>query len=125
LVSITDHSAISAGLERPLSVAIAPLPDSIGITAVADRRQRQESDSRHQPDSDQSDNNAENQARKTQPAAPQAEPDFTLPAETLFATTLMALEMLPKALSQNELKLRNDQNWHPPYSAMRLRDRLI
>jgi hypothetical protein len=128
LVSITHYSAISADVERPLSLVIAPLPNSIGITAVADRRPRQESDSRHKPDSDQpdtNDDNAENHARKTHLPAPQTEPDLTMPAETLFATTLMAIEMLPRALSQNELKLRNNQNWLPPYSAMRLRDRLI
>jgi hypothetical protein len=102
----------------------------MGIGAVADRRSRQQHNSQHKsepkPDPDAQDG-SESSARRpnAQHDGTAPLPDATIPAETLFTTTLMAIEMLPSTLSPNEVKLRNSHNWLPPYSALRLKDKLI
>jgi hypothetical protein len=117
--------------EGPLSIVIAPLPNSMGVGAVGDRRPWQQPNLRRkadaEPNPDKSDDGSESGAgqQSAQHGPVNAALDLAMPAETLFATTLMATQMLPRTLSPNELKLRNSQNWLPPYSALRLKDKLI
>jgi hypothetical protein len=99
----------------------------MGIGAIADRRSRQQPKPRHSPDTEPNSEGQDEGSRRrgAQHEGTNAVPDATIPAETLFTTAQMATEMLPSSLSPNEIKLRNSQNWLPPYSALRLRDKLI
>ncbi len=111
-----------------MSSSVAPLPNGGGIAVVAEhrgQRGRDEADRREQ-------NFGDSREERHPPAPPSpgveaaapisdAEP---VPAETLFAATLLA-NTAPYPPSAAELRLRGPQEWAPPESLLRLKDKLI
>ena len=116
-----------------MSIVVAPLPSGLGVTAVNEHRTRRDPNDHRPPDEEatpeerQPDGEADT-PRQQQPrpdAAPPIADEPPVPAETLFAAALFAVDLVPRAPSPEEMKLRHTQDWQPPESTLRLKDRLI
>ena len=113
-----------------MSNVIAPLPGGL-VTVVAEHHARRDPDPHHAPEEETAEDSSggerhsadERQHKSTQPVAPVVD-DPGVPAEMLFAAALFANRMLPNAPSPEEYQLRRPQEWTPPESSLRLKDRL-
>lgn len=116
-----------------MSSAIAPLPTGAGVTVIADRHQQQGGS---RPDSDDADerrkpqnpgNGAQMPApRTTSGEAPLPDPqDDPVPAETLFAVTLLANSMPQSMALPEALRQAGGPDWTPPDSSLHLKDKTI
>ena len=115
-----------------MSEGIAPLPNGMGVSVVAEHRPRPDREPRQERDGQSRDGDHD-------PATPDIEPhqqprdpiaapsldDTGLPPGTLFTMALIANELLFAPPSSDELKLRAAQGWMPPDSPLRLKDKLI
>jgi hypothetical protein len=113
-----------------VSTSVAPLPTGGGVTVIAEHRGRREQDGRPDPDAEHDGDDSAAANAAPAPAAHAAiappPPDEELvPAATLFAATLMANSLPRRALTSDELRLRQGQGWVPPDSSLRLKDKLI
>ncbi|MCF1743196.1 hypothetical protein [Paradevosia shaoguanensis] len=107
-----------------MTARIAPAPVSMSTIGPDERQQRRQP----QP---QPDDNAQQEAtrrfhalrKKAKALAAAVDTDESLPASTLFAVTLFANGMRQSG-QQIDLPLRRDQ-WAPPDSGLRLRDKTI
>lgn len=110
--------------------SVAPLPTGGGVTVIAEHRGRRDQDGR--PEAENHDEGAANSRPESPEAAPpqhhESPPPVTeeelVPAETLFAATLMANAMNPAAGATEALRRRSERVWTPPESPLRLKDRL-
>jgi hypothetical protein len=111
--------------------SVAPLPTGGGVTVIAEHRGRRDQDG--QPEAEnrgESTANGPPQAGETAPPAhheppPPVTEEELVPAETLFAATLMANSMSPAEGATEALLRRTERVWTPPESQLRLKDRLI
>jgi hypothetical protein len=117
--------------ERQAMESVAPLPTGGGVTVIAEHRGRREQDGKPETEG-AGDAAADGRAETVDPApAPHHElpPPITeeelVPAETLFAATLMANAMPPSNRTTEELRRRSERGWTPPDSPLRLKDKLI
>lgn len=108
---------------------MAPLPTGAGVAPVSEHRSRQEQQHRDPREPDQ---HADEQAARRQPqprfmpeSAPLPVDAELVPAETLFAATLLANEMPAQPPTPDTLKLVTGQGWTPPESVLRLKDKTI
>jgi len=112
-----------------MSNSVAALPTGQGVTVIAEHRHRREDEPQHPADSDSpGDHAAGDQPRHDDPhpePPPPADETAPVPAETLFAATLLANALPARLPSSHELRLRRGQRWMPPDSALRLKDKLI
>lgn len=112
-----------------MSNSVAPLPTGQGVTVIAEHRQRRENEPQTSTDSDSSgDHPAGDQSRRDdahRDAPPPVNAIAPVPAETLFAATLLANALPLEQPSSDEMRLRHSLGWVPPDSALRLRDKLI
>jgi hypothetical protein len=113
-----------------MSSSIAPLPNGLGVTVIAEHRQRQEPEPRRPGEKDRreetrdaADERHSGHGQHNQP--PPVVDEESVPAETLFATALIANELPHAMISPQELKLRTGHGWLPPDSSLRLKDKLI
>jgi len=114
-----------------MSNSVAPLPSGVGVASIAEHRPRREQEAHHQADDEARPDDPDSQRPGDQPQrdhrdapAPTADEEL-VPAETLFATALIANSLMSRAPSPEELKLRTNQGWTPPDSPLRLKDKLI
>ena len=113
-----------------MSNIVAPLPSGVGVASIAEHRPRREQEAHHQADDEARPDEHDSPSPDEQPRehregpAPTADEEL-VPAETLFATALIANSLLPQTPSAEELKLRTSQGWTPPDSPLRLKDKLI
>lgn len=115
--------------ERRLSTNVAPLPTGTGVATIAGHRPRREPDAHHAPD-EPADGQADAGGERGQrpppsPLPPAPEDDAVVPAEMLFAATLIANRLVPHPVTAEELRLRSGGGWQPPDLTLRLKDKLI
>ena len=115
-----------------MSEGIAPLPNGMGVSVVAQHRPRPDREPREERDgqsrNDEHDPAAPDPEQRQHPHDPVAAPsldDIGLPAGTLFTMALIANELPLAPPSSDELKLRAAHGWMPPDSPLRLKDKLI
>jgi hypothetical protein len=112
-----------------MSNSVAALPTGQGVTVIAEHRQRREDEQQRSSENDsRGDHAAGDQPRRDdlhRESHPPADEVAPVPAETLFAATLLANALPPRLPSSDEMRLRHSQGWMPPDSALRLRDKLI
>ncbi len=115
-----------------MSEGIAPLPNGMAISVVAEQGPRPDRDPRqtrgeqsHDSGRDAPAPEADNRPAPRDLAAAPSLDDPGLPAATLFITALIANQMDLIAPSGDELKLRAGHGWTPPDSPLRLKDKLI
>ena len=115
-----------------MSDAIAPLPNGMGISVVAEHGPRPERDARQHGDNQSRDSEEQSPTHETGRPHPSTDPapaplldDPGLPAGTLFTTALIANELDLAPPSSDELKLRAAHGWVPPDSPLHLKDKLI
>ena len=114
-----------------MSDAILPLSSGTGtVGAVSehyprrDGSARQRSDDEHNPDGHPPSDRHDDQ-HKRHDSFPPALDDPGVPAETLFAATIIGNELAQHPPSPEELRLRNGGAWLPPDSPLHLKDKLI
>lgn len=113
-----------------MSNSVAPLPSGIGVASIAEHRPRRDPEGHHPADDEppaddhNSPSTEQPQAEHHDTPAPVAD-EAVVPAETLFATALLANIFTPSTPSPEEVKLRTSQGWTPPESSLRLKDKLI
>jgi hypothetical protein len=108
--------------------SVTPLPTGAGVTVIAEHRGRRDHD---EPKQD----NGKEQVPGGEPATPappvardQPPPvaeDELVPAETLFAASLIANAARAAAAPAEPPPRPGDRGWRPPESPLRLRDKLI
>jgi hypothetical protein len=117
-----------------MSNVVAPLPSGVGVTAIAEHHARRDPDRHHSADdegkAEEHSSGAQEQGGRRTPhpaggAPPLLADEPGVPAETLFAATLFANDLLQVPPSAEEVRLRNGQGWSPPDSALKLKDKLI
>jgi len=97
-----------------------------GVTPISEQR------SRHDRPHREGERHADDQPGHGRPrerfmpeTAPAPAKDDLVPAETLFATALLANELPRQPVTADELKLATGQGWTPPESSLRLKDKTI
>jgi len=114
-----------------MSTSIAPLPNGGGVTVIAEHRNRRDPDrgrpgeAEHRDDAQDGNDAAARQQRDPHDQPAPIVDASSVPAETLFATALIANRLPQSTISPEELKLRSSHGWLPPDSALRLKDKLI
>jgi hypothetical protein len=115
-----------------MSNGIAPLPTGGGVTVIAEHRSRRDPDQHRAADDDERGSGSEHRhPEDRQPRPHHGSPNVpvldesTVPAETLFETALLANRLMPTTVSHNEILLRQNHEWIPPESGLRLKDKLI
>jgi hypothetical protein len=110
--------------------SVAPLPTGGGVTGIAEHRGRRDQDA--QPEAEtkgESSADSRGEADSVLPQHHEPPPPVTeeelVPAETLFAATLMANAMGSPDSAAETLRRRSERSWTPPDSPLRLKDRLI
>jgi hypothetical protein len=111
--------------------SVAPLPTGGGVTVIAEHRGRREQEGRSQDD-------GKDKAAAVEPVHPAASrasvaneapspiaEEELVPAETLFAASLMANAAPPAPSAAEEMRRRAERGWTPPDSTLRLKDKLI
>jgi hypothetical protein len=112
-----------------MSNSVAPLPTGQGVTVIAEHRQRRDNEPQRSSDNESpGEHSAGDQSRRDdahRDSPPPVSEVAPVPAETLFAATLLATALPPPPPSSHEMRLRHGQGWMPPDSLLRLRDKLI
>lgn len=113
-----------------MSDIVAPVPTGFGVTAIGEHRPQRDGNAPHRQDEEHAaeDRHPDEGASRRQPrhgTPPPPVEDPPVPAETLFATTIFANQLMRQPPSPEELRLRNGQAWSPPDSSLRLKDKLI
>ncbi|HEY4199847.1 MAG TPA: hypothetical protein VGM83_04735 [Devosiaceae bacterium] len=110
-----------------MSARIAPLPDGMGISSITDKQSRRSAATPGRRSS------------KTSPTAPSPDlpaapdpasivlpsEDETLPAGTLFAAAVLSAQLPAYPASLDQIQLRQNRDWTPPESTLRLTDKTI
>ena len=112
-----------------MSNSVAALPTGTGVTVIAEHRHRRDDEPQGSPDGESptdhsaSDQSSGSESHREPPPPPAGTPP--VPAETLFAATLLASTLPRRLPSSGELRLRTGRGWAPPDSLLRLKDKLI
>jgi hypothetical protein len=111
--------------------SVPPLPTGGGVTVIAEHRGRRDHDGPRQDSRQEQTPGGEPAAplqgaeRAPQPPPPPAAEDELVPAETLFAASLIANASRRVAASPEPPLRATDRGWQPPESPLRLKDKLI
>jgi hypothetical protein len=113
-----------------MSDLVASLPSGFGLSPVNEHHTRREGAPHHRQDEEHAhedgprdEGSDHNRPRQDSPPPPVDDPG--VPAETLFAATMLANQLSQQPPSPGEYRLRNGQAWSPPDSPLRLKDKLI
>ncbi len=116
-----------------MSSAIAPLPNGAGVTVIADRHPQQggsRSDADERGDRQNPRNPGNDAETRATPvlaaeASSFAPEDDPVPAETLFAVTLLASSLPQPTVLPEALRHPPGADWAPPDSPLHLKDKTI
>jgi len=111
--------------------SVTPLPTGGGVMVIAEHRGRRDHDEPRQDDSKEQAPGGEPAmpapplARAAQSPPPPVAEDELVPAETLFAASLIANASRDAARPAEPPPRPNERSWQPPDSPLRLKDKLI
>jgi hypothetical protein len=111
--------------------SVTPLPTGGGVMVVAEHRGRRDHDEPRRDDSHEPAPGGEPAmpasavARPPRDRPPPVAEDELVPAETLFAASLIANASRAAATPAKPLPRPVERGWQPPDSSLRLKDKLI